>query len=239
MEMLAWVLLGWWPGQLCPPSSWSTVLLTLPGTALLFHSSQLLPLPLTEGAFCSPVRMGLNAVNPSGALWADPEPCRGGGPWVLHLAGSTVWLSSGSASRSVLVPPGYCQDFLTSTWPAGSLNRLGHLRRRWRQTKLASSQFRSVFLRSLVSCGQTRGCCACLDTVPICLVLHPHCQPRTANNTACVWLPLPPPLKSRIERAAGKSLVFVRCRGSVWGFPWGGGSGQQCRGPAGAAAMLG
>lgn len=72
VEMLAWVLPVWWPGQLCPPSSWSTVL-SLHGTAFLFPLSQPPPLPLTEGGFCSPVRMGSNAVNPL-VLWADPSP---------------------------------------------------------------------------------------------------------------------------------------------------------------------
>lgn len=74
MEVLAWVLLLCWPGQLCPPSSWSTVLPLLPGSALLFPLSQPLPLPFTEGGFCSPVRMGSNAVNPLDTLWGDPSP---------------------------------------------------------------------------------------------------------------------------------------------------------------------
>lgn len=76
---------------------------------------------------------------------------------------------------------------------------------------------------------------------------HGAYLPGASTHAACqglqitlpVWLPLPPPLKSRIERAAGKSLVCVCCRGSVWGFPWGEGSGEQCRGPSGAAAVLG
>lgn len=71
--MLAWILLVWWPGQLCSPSSWSTILPSLLGTALLFPLSQPPPLPLTEG-FWSPVRMDLNAVSPLGTLgWSQPS----------------------------------------------------------------------------------------------------------------------------------------------------------------------
>lgn len=53
MEMLARILLVWWPGQLCPPCFWSTVLPSLHGSALLFPLSQPPPLPLLKVGFAA------------------------------------------------------------------------------------------------------------------------------------------------------------------------------------------
>lgn len=54
---------------------------------------------------------------------------------------------------------------------------------------------------------------------------HGAYLPGASTHAACQglqitlpgWLPLPPPLKSRIERAAGKSLVCVCAVGAVCG----------------------